>query len=247
MERVAFLIEQTGQRVECLLNPNSVSITRQSGVRTRQSLGGAVTGLAASDDCLLATGGGVTQLDLELLFDLSKVTGDNPPQDVRTLTAPLWNLAENSSAAETGGAPPQVRFVWGKSWNVPGIVAAVAERFEQFTAAGIAQRSWVSLRLLRVSEPARPATPPEAPAPSPEGALVSGPDSGDSQVHQVTGETGAGGTEGSASAERPDQVAHRYARNPADWRAVMDANPHADPAALGAGMLLVIPRFRGVA
>jgi len=35
MERVAFLVEASGKRIECMLNPESVVIRRQAGVSTR--------------------------------------------------------------------------------------------------------------------------------------------------------------------------------------------------------------------
>ena len=92
---------------------------------------------------------------------LSRVSGPN----VRELTRPLWNLAENGQAANGYGAPPVVRFIWGRAWNVLGIVVAIAERLERFTQGGMPQRSWLRLRLRRVTEsearpaPAAPVTP----------------------------------------------------------------------------------------
>ncbi len=92
-------------------------------------------------------------------------------QDVRALTRPLWDLAENAFS-DGFGAPPPVRFIWGKSWNMPSVVVAVAERLEQFDANGTPQRSWLSLRLRRIEEPEPRAAPPmpvtpqfEAPSP----------------------------------------------------------------------------------
>lgn len=243
MERVAFLIEQTGQRVECLLNPGSVTITRQAGLRARRSVGGAVTGRAASEDSMLATGGGVTHLQLELLFDTSKVSGPRPVHDVRELTAPLWNLAENTASAEGQGAPPLARFVWGKGWNVPGIVCAVAERFECFNASGIAQRSWVSLRFLRAN-----ATAPLAAAPDialeqleSEGRALD-PNDDRLLLHRVAGEADPHG-EGH-SCERAEQLAHRYYGNPAYWRMLATFNDLGDPARLDTGMVLKVPPLR---
>ena len=93
MERVAFLIERTGERIECLLNPASFAFSRQAGVRPLRTLAAAVTGTAEADDPLLATGGGTTELVLELLFDVSKQTSARPEVSVQALTAPLWNLA----------------------------------------------------------------------------------------------------------------------------------------------------------
>lgn len=244
MERVVFLVEKTGQRIECLLNPESVVVTRQAGLRSQRSLGGAVTGHAVTDDSVLATGGGVTQLRLELLFDTSKVAGPKPEQDVRKLTSPLWNLAENRASDEDQGAPPLVRFVWGKSWNVPGIVSAVAERFECFSAAGIAQRSWVSLRFLRINVRATASAAPDIPlAQLNTEALSLDPDADTLLEHRVAGEAAAPGEV--HSAERAEQLAHRYYGNPAYWRLLAIFNNVGDPGRLSTGMVLKVPPLGG--
>ncbi|WP_423225313.1 hypothetical protein [Candidatus Amarolinea aalborgensis] len=157
MERVAFLVEETNERLRCLLNPETLVLRRTAGVRPRQSTSGQVTGLGLADDPLLYTGGGRTELDLDLLFDVTLPGSSVTSEDVRDLTAPLWRLAENSQATAGASRPPLVRLIWGKSWNIPGIVVAVAERLEHFTAAGVPRRSWLRLRLLRVEAPTVPA------------------------------------------------------------------------------------------
>ena len=162
MERVAFLLEKTGARIPCLLNPESVVIRRLAGVRSRRSNSGPLTGAGLKDDPLHYTGGGTTEINLDLLFDVSIAGSSIPTGDVRDLTRPLWELAEGV-AADTGFTmPPMVRFVWGKAWNIPGVVVAVAERLESFSADGTPGRSWLRMRLLRVAEPPQPA--PDAPA-----------------------------------------------------------------------------------
>src|SRR5579883_3167001 len=149
MERVTFIVEKTRQRLDCMLNPDSLVVDRLAGIRSRRLGGNLVTGSGLSDDPLLYTGGGRTELRMDLLFDLSLLPGPNAAiEDVRTLTAPLWNLAENSDD-EGYGRPPLVRFVWGKSWNVLGIVGAVSERLEYFDAQGNPRRSWLRLKLIR--------------------------------------------------------------------------------------------------
>ena len=177
MERVAFLLERTGERLSCLLNPESLEARRTAGVRTRVAGGGFLTGVARSEDPLIATGGGVTEYDLNLLFDVEIAREGRPSttpedgqgpaadDDVRALTRPLWDLTENAIAADGFSAPPTVRFIWGKSWNIPSVVLHVAERLERFNADGAPRRSWLSLRLRRVEDseprpaPARPVTP----------------------------------------------------------------------------------------
>jgi len=152
MERVTFLIEKSGERVSCLLNPASVVTRRLAGVQPRQTGTGPLTGAGVTDDPLLYTGGGTTEILLDLLFDTSVVLSPSEVGDVRTLTRPLTELAEGKE--DTGGYSqvPLVRFVWGKSWNVLGVVAAFSERLESFTPEGAPQRSWLRMRLLRVPD-----------------------------------------------------------------------------------------------
>jgi hypothetical protein len=162
MERVAFLIEETNERLGCLLNPESLVIRRVAGVQPRRSATGQFTGAGLTDDPLLYTGGGQTVLELDLLFDVSLAGSSINTDDVRDLTDPLWNLAENVVWRDGYGRPPLVRFIWGKSWNIPGVIVAVAGRLEHFTPAGVPRRSWLRMRLLRVDEGERlPQTPGE--------------------------------------------------------------------------------------
>jgi len=71
VERVAFVVEDTQQRLTCLLNPNTVVMRRVAAVRPQESVSGSFTGTGLSDDPLLYTGGGRTELELDLLFDVS--------------------------------------------------------------------------------------------------------------------------------------------------------------------------------
>lgn len=152
MERVAFLIEKSGERLGCLLNPQNVTLTRRAGLRSRRSLNGVLNGRGMADDPLLYTGGGRTELLLNLLFDVSLSGSSIDSEDVRDMTGPLVQLAENSQEDDRYGRPPHVRFIWGKNWNVPGIVAAAAERLEDFTRGGQPRRSWLRIRLIRCTD-----------------------------------------------------------------------------------------------
>lgn len=154
MERVAFLIEDTGEHLGCLLNPETVVMTRTAGVEPRRSAGGKLTGSGLADDPLLFTGGGHTELRLDLLFDVDLAPGNLHLQDVRQMTRPIWALAENSAEVERQRRPPSVRFVWGRAWNVPGIVTEVAERFDRFSPDGSPLRSWMRMVFVRVGQSA---------------------------------------------------------------------------------------------
>jgi hypothetical protein len=245
MERVAFLIERTGERLECLLNPASFTFTRRAGLRPLRTLAGAIGLATPTDDTLLATGGGSTELTLELLFDVTKQTSAQPETSVQALTAPLWNLAENSDETEGLARPPLVRFVWGKAWNVPAVVVSVAERFEQFTPEGVPQRSWLSLRLLRLASTA----PAAAPAPALDtsqdlDSLVQSLPREDAPVHEVAGE-GADDDSGPGQVERIEQLAFRYLGDASLWPVLAAFNGLDDPARLQAGTLLRVPPLGG--
>ena len=244
MERVAFLIEETNQVLRCMLNPETLVMRRTAGVRPRRSASGPLTGIGLTDDPLLYTGGGRTILELDLLFDLelANATGGTaaagrPAGDVRDLTGPLWQMAENTQHSQRYAPPPQVRLIWGKAWNVPAVVLSVAERFERFTPLGQAQRSWLRLRLLRVNETApqpRPRTSfTLADVPAPEAV---GPPDETWGVHERL------------EGERLEQVAARTYGDPLLWRliaAVNDIdNPALDAPPGDGGLLRLPPRPR---
>jgi hypothetical protein len=246
MERVAFLIEKTGARIGCLLNPESLVVRRVAGVRSRRSAGGELTGAGLTDDPLLYTGGGRTELELDLLFDVNLAGSSLTTDDVRDLTRPLVELAENAASDDPYGRPPMVRFVWGKSWNIPGVVTTVAERLEQFTPEGAPQRSWLRMRLVRVSE-TLPQTP-GAVSPLADGLLSSKaleeletlniPEQSIT-VHEILG---AGEDEQATAAQRLDEIAaHYYDDRPEFWRVIAWFNHIDDPLRLLAGWLLRIP------
>lgn len=218
MERIAFILEHNDERLSCLLNPEQLVLKRRAGVKARQSLGGALTKDGLADDPLLFTGGGTTVIDFELLFDVALPGSTVQSEDVRDLTAPFWELAENAKNSEDRKQLAQVRFVWGKSWNIPGVVISVAEKFDRFTESGIPTRSWITMRFVRVMESAstrdalryrhRFAAAPQKREDLPEEEL---------EVHQVTGE------------ERLDVIAEKYYGDPAMWKPLAEFNHIDDP------------------
>jgi hypothetical protein len=249
MERVAFLIEGSQERLSCLLNPESLVMRRFAGVQPRRSATGVLAGEGLTDDPLLYTGGGRTEIDLDLLFDISLAGSSTTTTDVRDLTGPLWRLAENTAQTGSHGQPSQVRIIWGK-WNLLGIVIAVAERLEHFTPEGVPRRSWLRMRLLRVSEPVTQAPGAEQPL---DGTSISlealqeleiPPDS--ALTHEVIGgaeegESGAGG-----AGERLDEIASQAYGDPALWRLIAEFNDIASPMQITAGSLLRIPTVPGL-
>ncbi len=242
MERVAFLIDETNERIACLLNPESVVMRRTAGIASRRSIGGSLSGAELADDALLFTGGGMTEMFFNLLFDVSLSETKAEIKDVRDLTSPLWKLAENSGDAKTYGEPPRVRFVWGKSWNISGVVAAVSEHFDYFDGTGVPLRSWLRMRFLRVVEPLAETSAKAPPLPltseaTPEQLaeeikkLTETPDN-DVKIHTF------------AAGERLDQLVRQqygFFGHPAMWRLIASYNSISDPLNIPPGTILQFP------
>jgi hypothetical protein len=235
VERVAFLIENTDRVLRCTLNPETLVMRRAAGIRPRRSASGPLTGAGLSDDPLVYTGGGRTILELDLLFDLELDDAQTRANDVRDLTGPLWQMAENTRQNQSYAQPPQVRFLWGKAWSVPAVVLAVAERFERFTPEGRARRSWLSLRLLRVNDfGPRPRarssfTLADVPAaPGSAEAEIGAPDE-TWGMHEVI------------QGERLEQLAARTYGDPKLWRLIAAVNEIDDPSDVAPGRLLRLP------
>jgi hypothetical protein len=238
MERVAFLVDGTGERIDCLLNPETFEVRRLAGVRPRSTTGGQLVGAGQADDPLQFTGGGRTELLLDLLFDVALVEARRQPVDVRALTGRLWALAENSAQERGAGRPPLVRLVWGKTWNVPGVIVAVSERFDAITDTGVPQRSWLRLKLVRVVESAAavPATF--------EDALVAAPGTGSAPGAgrpEAVPAVGDGRAEPGYSGVRVDLLAAEGLDDPLDWRRLADHNQLANPLDIPAGTVLTVP------
>lgn len=232
MERVVFLLEDTSERIACLLNPESLVLRRRAGIRQRESAGGLVTGGHMTDDSLIYTGGGMTSIEMDLVFDVSIAGSSITTEDVRELTGPLWRLTENTADTRQRGHPRLCRLVWGKSWNIPAVVSAVSERLEHFTTEGVPRRSWFSMRLLRSRLPE-----PDTSFDQLQG--VPGDETGttSARVHRVMG--GGGGAAGSAGlpAEPLSLVAYRETGDVSNWRKFgLD-----DPMSVIPGQLLEIP------
>ncbi|GAA2396125.1 hypothetical protein [Dactylosporangium salmoneum] len=241
MERVAFIVDATGERIDCLLNPETFEVTRLAGIRASAAGGDRLVGRGRADDPVRFTGGGRTELLLDMVFDVELVESAGAPQDVRQLTARLWNLAENSAQERGAVRPPLVRLVWGKSWNVPGVVSAIAERFDAFSATGAPGRSWMRLKLLRVDEPE------DGAARSFDEELahsaIAAPDADRPAAVQAVG-GGAGGPDGRTGV-RIDLLAAEALGSPMRWRELADHNGVADPLDVQPGSVLGVPASGG--
>lgn len=139
-----------------MLNPETVVMRRITGVKPREVLLGSIYSDKKSDNPLMFTGAGVTTLDLDLVFDISIPGSTVVSEDVRDLTKPIWNLSENQQRNDHCFRPALCRFIWGKSWNIPGVISALSEKLESFSAEGVPHRSWLRLRMVRMQQHVEP-------------------------------------------------------------------------------------------
>lgn len=247
MERVTFIVSETGARINCMLNPEHLVQRRYAGLRRPWSGSGPITGAGLSDDVLLHTGGGTTEIDLDLLFDTrlggEPQTNDAPViTDVRQLTRPLWDLAENHREATGNRRASSARFFWGKENTQLVVVVAVAERLERFDSGGTPTRSWLRLRLRRIPDPNPPAIEPAPDSlPSPGQITEMAQTAPAREVHVALG-AGADADGNLLGGERLDELASRfYEGRPWLWRLIAEANGLNDAPFAPAGAALVIP------
>lgn len=110
MEKVAFIVEETGQWISCMLNPEHIVVRRTAGLAPRRTGAGIVAGPARSDSPLLHTGGGRTELDLQLLFDVDLVPAPivpPPPPPVPTVGEEgADSLTDEAAVVPPAPAPP---------------------------------------------------------------------------------------------------------------------------------------------
>ncbi|MEV4510719.1 hypothetical protein AB0K00_17325 [Dactylosporangium sp. NPDC049525] len=240
MERVAFVVDDTGERIDCLLNPETFEVKRLAGIRAPLAGDERLVGRGRTDDPVRFTGGGRTELLLDMVFDVALVESRSAPQDVRELTAKLWNLAENSAEEFGAVRPPLIRLVWGRSWNVPGVIAAIAERFDAFGSTGAPGRSWMRLKLVRVDEPKHTGAGDFDEELARTGAGAA-PVTAPAAVQALGDGTTA---EGSAGA-RMDLLAAESLGSPMRWRELAEHNGVDDPFAVAPGRVLSVPAQGG--
>lgn len=238
-----FYDEASGEQLHALLNPETLTLRRSAGLRDRRIDELAVASPESSDDPLIFTGGGETEIELELLFDTrldrqgGALEASEPGGDVRATTGRIWRLAESRPPGHRGDWPPPIRLIWG-DWSVPVAVVAVAERFEEFTAQGAPQRSWLSLRLRRVAAFGQP---PSDPRRRPiQGEAIESYLERLRQDDLVVQRAGAGAT-GGDGVLRLDLLAQEAFGDPRDWRIIAELSGLADPLTAPAdGLILTV-------
>ena len=243
MERVAFLVEPDDQRISCMLNPETVIITRSAGIKERASIGGHVSGENRSDMPLLYAGGGVTHIEMELLFDVTISGSSLRSNNVRDFTAPFFHMAENIQGNDRHNHPKTVRMVWGKSWNIPGVITDIAERLDYFTKSGIPRRSWLKLRLRRVNEEfaVSDSMQKQIELSNESSELIDALDPSPPYVQNEEKEALAAKSVTVKHNDRLDSISNTFYNDPSLWRILASFNGITDITEDSGNMLITIP------
>lgn len=244
MERVSFLLEATNEQISCLLNPEKLTIRRYAGVRMRHSLSGTLSSAALREYPILYTGGGHTEIEMQLLFDTTlDISGSAATvpriEDVRNWTNRLHLLTEAQQRSGEQALIPIIRMIWGRDWNIPGVISHLAERLEYFTLEGVPRRSWLTVRMLRVDV---------APRLDDERRLrewqniASQVDGLDSLIDQEGQDpTDILALHDFREGDRLDTLAEQYYGNVHFWRLIARYNQITDPFDIPIGRRLLIP------
>jgi LysM repeat protein len=209
----AFLQVETGDKLPCLFNPNSIAVTRSNNWSANPMPGGDVSKLRF-------VGSNSGSLSLELTFD---TTADGSA--VTKYTGKLMKLMEvdyslpGSDEASRNGRPPTVTFHWGDLHSFPAVVMNLSLNFTYFSSTGRPLRATASMSLQQYekSDAFGPQNPTSG-TPNPH------------RVHRVQ------------PGETLDRISARYYGDSTQWRRLAAANAVEDPLALRPGTLLSIPR-----
>jgi hypothetical protein len=212
----AFLEVETGDKLPCLFNPSSISVSRSNNWSANPMPGGDVSQLRF-------VGANSGSLSLELTFD---TTSDGSP--VTKYTGKLMKLMEvdyslpGADETSRNGRPPTVTFHWGDLHSFPAVVTNLSLNFTYFSATGRPLRATASLSLQQYakSDAFGPQNPTSG-TPNPH------------RVHRVQ------------PGETLDRISAKYYGDSTQWRRLAAANAVVDPLSLRPGTLLSIPRRTG--
>ena len=206
----------SGDRVECLFNPQEYTFAKQNNWEKKKTTGGNVPQITFS-------GGEPATLQMELFFDTYADAKNGAAEDVRKkYTDKIWKLMIVDESLKDKkskkGRPPKVRFQWGSAWSFNAVIKSVQQRFTLFLSDGTPVRATLSVLFQQLTDEASLA--PQNPT---SGGL------GGERVWTVS----EGDTLGA--------IAHREYGDTSRWRLIAEANRLTSVRELRAGQILVIP------
>jgi len=207
----AYLINlETNEHIPCLFNPNQYSISKSNSWKEKPTQNSNVPRLEF-------TGGGPTELKLDLFFDTYESGGS-----ARDYVKRIINLTKISQSGSGDREPPRCRFSWGTNFEFEAVVSNVSARFTLFRSDGTPVRAVVSLTLKECKDP--------------EVQRRQNPTSQGTTGQKVWVVRPGDTINGIAAAEYGD---------PTVWRVIADANNLDNPMDLRPGQILVLEPLVG--
>ena len=206
----AFLTNvETGERIDCLFNPTEYSLSKSNTWSPVPMVGFNVPPTEF-------TGGGPTDLKLDLFFDTYEAN-----EDVRTYTDKIFNLAkiskETVDSATSRRRPPRCLFNWGRVFSFQAVITSVSVSYTMFRADGTPVRATMSLSLQECK---------------------------DADVQEPQNPTSQGSWGHKIHVVRPndtiDLIAAQQYGDPTAWRFIADTNDLDNPMELRPGQVLAI-------
>ncbi len=201
--------KNTGESVPCMFNPYEYTIAKTNSYEQADTKGKNIPHIRFQQ-------GGAQTLTLRLLFDTL-----DAGQDVRSLTAHLWNMMMVDDARtdpRTGKSePPHCMFIWG-AFSFEAVITQMSEQIGLFLPSGTAVRSTIQISLQQVSDAFD--------------ILGQNPTSGGG-IAPTTRMLDAG--------DRLDLIAYDAYGDSTKWRQIAQANGIDDPLHLRTGRLIIIP------
>ena len=201
---------ETGDRIPCLFNPNEYSISKSNSWKETSTQHSNVPRLEF-------TGGGPTQLKVDLFFDTYEQGGN-----ARDYVKEIFKLARISPSGSGDSEPPRCMFSWGTNFEFEAVVSNVSARFTLFRPDGMPVRATVSLTLKECKDQ--------------EEQKRQNPTSQGTTGHKLwvvrPGDTMAG-------------IAATEYGDPTVWRVIADTNNLDNPMDLQPGQVLVLEPIAG--
>jgi hypothetical protein len=209
----AYILVETGTRIDCLFNPAELAINKTNSWDPSEPHGGLEPQMSYS-------GANPGTMSLDLTFDTT-----DSGQPVTTYTDKIMHLLDvdsslpGSDEESNNVRPPYITFNWGAMRSFKSVVTSVSTTFTYFSSAGVPLRAKVVMELTQYQ---------------PDNAFGrQNPTSGTPRPHKVhrvqPGET-------------LDRIAAKHYGDSTRWRLLATANGITDPLSLRAGSLLSIPR-----
>lgn len=216
LEKAYLLHEDGSTKINCLFNPESISVSRSNSWQGPQQPGKSVPQLGYK-------GAQSATMSLNLVFDTTDVGTTVTSYTDQVMK--LMDIDPNLSGTNTDTAnarPPTVTFHWGDLHSFPAVITSASLSFTYFASNGTPLRAKIQLSLTQYKDAASFASQnPTSGTPRPH------------RVHRVQ------------PGETLDRISARYYGDSTKWRQLAAANGIEDPLALRPGALLAVPQLDG--